>query len=264
MTVAARTFGHAAYLSVFEFFDRYTPREWVIAWLPRVVLQLAFFYGVASFVGGSDLRAFLLIGNATQTSVHALMVFATQAVGRELSGGTMVLLLATPARVIAALLGRGLAEVGNGLLSSAIALAVALMVLGVPLDPLRLLGAAGVLLSIAASTYGLAMLLGSVMLRFPQYQNAASNLVGISTAVLCGVNVPVSYLPAPVQVVSNALPLTHGLAALRAILGGAEPDIVLGALALELAVGTGYVLLARLSFAHFLARARARGTLDFH
>jgi ABC-2 type transport system permease protein len=264
VTLAARTFGQAAYLSLYEFFTVYTPRGYVVSWIPRIVLQLAFFYWMAGFIGGSDLRVFILIGTTAQMCAHAILVFATQGVGRELALGTMVLLIATPARPIVVLLGRSLAMAGNGLVTAAIGLAVSLAVLRVPLEPARLLGAAAILVVIAATVYGLAMLVASVTLRYPTYQNAASNLAGLAMIVLCGVTVPIEVLPEPLQALSYAIPLTYGLAALRAVLAGAGPQDLIAPIALALASGAAYFVLASVSFAHFLNRARARGTLDFH
>lgn len=262
--IAARTFGQAAYLSLYEFFTVYSPRAYLISWIPRIVLQLAFFYFVAGFVGGDDLRMFLLVGNSAHLSAHAVLVYATQGIGRELGGGTLVMLLATPARIVTVLLGRNLAMGVNGVLTAAIGLGVSLLAVGTSADAGRLTAAAAVLFVIALSTYGLAALIGSVMLRFPQYQNAASNLVGLSMAVLCGVNVPLAFLPEPVQVVGALLPLTHGLVALRAVLAGAGPEAILMSVTQEIAVGSMYFALAYCSFVQFLQRARARGTLDFH
>ncbi len=85
----------------------------------------------------------------------------------------------------------------------------------------------------------------------------------LSMAVLCGVNVPVTFLAEPVQAVAAVLPLTHGLAALRALLAGVPPEHVLGAVALEIAIGIAYFALARFSFVYFLRRARARGDARF-
>jgi len=262
--IAACTLSQAAYLSLYEFFTIYSPRDYLISWIPRIGLQLAFFYLMAGFIGGGELRTFLLVGNSAHLSVHGVLVYATQSIGRELGAGTMILLLATPARMILVLIGRNLAMAANGVLTAAIGLAISLIALGAPLDASRLAGAGMLLVVIAGSAYGLAVLIGSVMLRFPEYQNAASNLVGLSMAVLCGVNVPVEILPGPVQAVANVLPLTHGLAGLRALLAGAAPDAILGPVAVEIVVGLAYVTLAFFSFKYFLERARARGTLDFH
>jgi ABC-2 type transport system permease protein len=264
VTIAARTFGQAAYLSLHEFFRVYTPLGYLLSWIPRIVVQLAFYYWLGDFVGGSDLRAFMIIGSSAQMCAHATLVFATQGIGRELAMGTMVLLIATPARPIVVMLGRSLAMAGNGLVTAAIGLAVALPVLGIDVDASRLLGAIPVLFVIALTSYGIAMLLASVMLRYPEYQNAASNFIGFVLIVIGGVTVPVEVLPGPVQIISYAIPFTHGLDALRAVLAGAEPTQVIQPLALALAGGAVYFALASLSFGHFLDRARARGTLDFH
>lgn len=264
MTIAVRTFGQAAHLSLHEFFQVYSVVGYVVSWIPRVVIQLAFYYWLGGFVGGTDLSAFMAIGMAAQMCAHSTLVFATQGIGRELAIGTMVLLIASPARPIVVMLGRSLAMAGNGLLTAAIGLAVSLPVLGIDLDASRLLGAIPVLFVIALTSYGIAMLLASVMLRYPEYQNAASNLVGFVLIVIGGVTVPVEVLPGPVQVISNVIPFTHGLDALRALLAGAEASQVIQPLALALAGGAAYFALASLSFRHFLDRARARGTLDFH
>lgn len=262
--VAARTLGQAAYLSLYEFFTIYSPAGYGLSFVPRVALQLAFFYLVAEFVGGSDLRSFLLVGNAAQLSVHTVLVFASNGIGRELSGGTLVLLLATPARVALVLAARSLAVAANGVLTAAIGLAIALVAIGAPVDLPRLAGAAALLGIIALSAYGLALALGGLMLRFPDYMAVASNLLGIGMMVVCGVTVPVDVLPAPLQAIAAALPLTHGLAALRALLAGAGPDVVAGLVARELAVGFAYLAVATVAFRYFLQRARAHGTLDFH
>jgi ABC-2 type transport system permease protein len=264
VTIVLRTFGQAAYLSLHEFFQVYSVVGYIVSWIPRVVIQLAFYYWLGGFVGGSDLRAFMVIGFSAQMCAHATLVFATQGVGRELAVGTMVLMIATPARPIVVLLGRSLAMAGNGLVTAALGLAVALPVLGIDVDAGRLLGALPVLFVIALTSYGMAMLLASVMLRYPEYQNGASNLVGFVLIVVGGVTVPVEVLPGPLQVISYALPFTYGLEALRALLAGADPAEIVRPLALAVAGGAAYFALASLSFAHFLDRARARGTLDFH
>lgn len=264
MTLALRTFGQAAHLSLNEWFQVYTLVGYLTSWIPRVGFQLAFYYWVGAFVGGSDVSAFMIIGSAAQMCAHATLVFATQAVGRELGAGTLVLMIATPARPIVVLLGRSLAMAGNGLLTAAIGLVLALPVLGMPLDAGRLLGAIPILVVIAGTSYGIALVVASVMLRYPSYQNAVSNLVGSAMIVLSGVVVPVHVLPEPVQILSYALPFTFGLEALRAVLAGSDPAEIMRPLALAIAGGAVYFVIAALSFALFLDRARARGTLDFH
>lgn len=262
--VAARTFSQAAYLSIYEFFAIYSPIGYVLSFVPRVGLQLAFFYLVAEFVGGKDLRAFLLVGNAAQLSVHTVLVFASNGIGRELSGGTLVLLLATPARAALVLTGRGLAVAANGVLTAAIGLAIALVAIGAPVGPGHLLAAAGLLTVMALSSYGLALALGGAMLRYPAYMAVASNLVAIGMMVLCGVTVPVEFMPAPLQALATILPLTHGLAALRALLAGGPPEQIVALVVREVIIGIGYLLVATAAFRYFLQRARQRGTLDFH
>jgi ABC-type polysaccharide/polyol phosphate export permease len=87
------------------------------------------------------------------------------------------------------------------------------------------------------------------------------NLAYAILIVLCGVNFPVESLPPAVQVVSQALPLTHGLAAVRAIFAGSlaeVPRLIL----VEAALGALYATSGYALFRVAEHRARALGTLE--
>jgi ABC-2 type transport system permease protein len=117
---------------------------------------------------------------------------------------------------------------------------------------------------IAASSYGLASLLGSLVLRFTGYRNAASSFNGFTLLAIAGVNVPLTVLPDWVQVIALSIPLAHGLLALRGVLAGAPPSYVLSQIATEAVLGIAYVAAANLSLRVFIDSARTAGTFDFH
>lgn len=77
-----------------------------------------------------------------------------------------------------------------------------------------------------------------------------------------GANIPLDRLPAWMQTVSTALPLTRGIQAARLLVGGASLVEVWPLLLGELAVGLVYALAGFALFSWFEAQARRRGTLE--
>jgi ABC-2 type transport system permease protein len=115
----------------------------------------------------------------------------------------------------------------------------------------------------AVTTYGFGLFLSAVVLSFTAIRNVASNVSYLTMAVICGVAVPTTYWPAPVQYVAAALPLTHTLRALRELAGGRSgSDVVCPAMA-GLAVGIGWVALAAIAFHLLVRRGTRRGDFDF-
>lgn len=258
-----RVFGAAARLSVAEFFGFWSPRTYAIVWVPRLIFQTAFFALLATFAGGPELLRFALVGNAAYLTCQAVLTMATASMQWELGAGTVPLLVASPANPLVVFIGRNLAMGGHGIASGVVTLFIATL-FGLDLDMLKWLGAIVILGLIAATSYALASLLGSLVLRFTEYRNAASSFVGFTLLAIAGVNVPLVVLPGWLQTVALSLPLTHGLLALRALLGGAPLADVLGQIAIEAVLGLGYGGAAYLSLRVFIDSARRAGTLDFH
>ncbi len=68
---------------------------------------------------------------------------------------------------------------------------------------------------------------------------------------------------AGLQAVAQGLPVTHGLAAVRAMLAGGAPDEVARQAALELAVAVGWFTVALLTFRRFAESGRRNGSIEF-
>jgi ABC-2 type transport system permease protein len=255
--------GAAARLSVAEFFGFWSPRTYAVVWVPRLVFQTAFFALLGTFAGGPALLRFALVGNAAYLTCQAILTVATASMQWELGAGTVPLLVASPANPLVVFIGRNLAVGGHGVLSGLVTLLIANL-LGVELSPASWLAAALILCLIAASSYGLASLLGSLVLRFTGYRNAASSLVGFTLLAISGVNVPLDVLPDWVQTVALSIPLAHGLLALRGVLAGAPALDVLTQVGAEAALGVTYTVAAYVSLRVFIDSARRAGTFDFH
>ena len=84
----------------------------------------------------------------------------------------------------------------------------------------------------------------------------------LSFLLFSGVNIPVATLPAWMQVISNLLPFTHGLEAVRQAAAGAGLDRVGGLIAIEAGIGVAYAVAAFALFSYLERSARANATLD--
>jgi ABC-2 type transport system permease protein len=258
-----RVFGAAGRLSVAEFFGFWSLRTYAIVWVPRIFFQTAFFALLTTFAGGPELLRFALVGNAAYLACQAILTMATASIQWELGAGTVPLLVASSANPLIVFIGRNLAMGVHGIATGTVTLLIATL-FGLTLDVFDWLGAVAILVVIAATSYALASLLGSLVLRFTEYRNAASSLVGFTLLAIAGVNVPLAVLPGWLQTVALSLPLTHGLLALRGLLGGAPRADVLAQIGIEAALGLVYGAAAYLSLRVFIDSARRAGTLDFH
>ena len=75
-------------------------------------------------------------------------------------------------------------------------------------------------------------------------------------------NIPLESLPDWMQAVSQILPFTHGLAAVRAAIDGAGLDEVGGLIAIEFAIGMAYAVAAFFLFRWLERGAYRNATLD--
>jgi len=258
-----RVLGAAGRLSVAEFFGFWSPRTYAIVWVPRLVFQTAFFALLATFVGGPELLRFALVGNAAYLTCQAVLTMATASMQWELGAGTVPLLVASPANPLVVFIGRNLAMAAHGVASGIVTLFIATL-FGLDLSVVDWVGAVAILVLIAGTSYALASLLGSLVLRFTAYRNAVSSLVGFTLLAIAGINVPLTVLPEWLQMLALSLPLTHGVLALRGLLDGAPAAAVLTQIVIEAVLGLAYGAAAYLSLRVFIDAARRAGTLDFH
>jgi ABC-2 type transport system permease protein len=89
-----------------------------------------------------------------------------------------------------------------------------------------------------------------------------ANLVYFLLLLFCGVNVPLDDLPAWMEAIGRALPLTHGIEAAREVAGGAPLSSVSDLLWTEAAIGAVYALVAYGLFRYFESAGRRRASLE--
>ncbi len=182
--------------------------------------QMVFFAYVVQLGGGGAAQiAFTAVGNAVATVTYSSVFSVCQTTDSEKEQGTMEHLLVTPTNRLALYFGRGLIPILISLATVAVGLLYAHTLYGVaiPLASLPSLVVSVVLTAFAMVGFGL--LLGGVAL-YLRTSIILGNIFLFIGLLLSGINFPLSSLPLPLQWVGDALPLTWGVAAIRASLAG--------------------------------------------
>lgn len=257
---AFRVFWYGGLMSYGMLFNWARPSIYIPTLIGGPTFQLLFFAALGSYATDRS-PAYFAIGNAVQVSALAGVFGMTMAIANERWFGTLPALLATPANRIALFAGRFLPFVFNGLLVSLYAMAFGITFLGVRLEPSTLLVFALALITTVFSCTAIGALQGAISLRLRDGLFGA-NLITLAILLFGGVNIPVRELPGWMQVVSNLLPFTHGLEAVRQAADGAALGQVGGLIGMELIVGIVYAAGAFALFTYLETSARRNATLD--
>ncbi len=245
-----------------DFAASYTWKTWTMGWLLRVIVQVIFFTLIGELVGSARRVHYLLVGNAVLLASMTVM-FVVQSTTWERMTGTIPLLIAAPANPLIVLLGRSVQWIPDAIVSALAAFFVVGPVFGLEMPFPRVLWVVPLVVLITLATYFMGAFFGSLVLRFMQARNLVANLVHGAMMAFCGVNVPVSFFPGWVEAIAQALPLTHGLAAVRGVLAGAPASAIFVDVALEALVGLLWLGVAAGSFTWFLEGGRRDGSIEF-
>lgn len=257
-----RVLRHASAFAITELGAVYSWQSWLFGWVGRVIMQVIFYALIGVLLEDPSAVQFLLIGNVTLIAA-SMGTFAIQSTQWERYAGTFPLLVAAPSRIVWVYLGRSVEWFADGLATSLIALAVCAPIFDVPITLSEGLRVVPILLAIIVATYGLGTFLGAVVMRNPDTRNVVMNVNTFVMAIVTGANVPVEFFPEPVQALAQVFPLTHGLEAVRAVVGGAKLDEVGAEVGLTLLVGLAWAALAAVTFERFAESGRRDGSIDF-
>ena len=260
LRTAWRIFWYGGLMSYGMLFNWARPSIYIPTLIGGPTFQLFFFAALGSYATDRS-PAYFAIGNAVQVSVLAGVFGMTMAIANERWFGTLPAILATPANRAALFAGRFLPFVFNGLLVSLYALAVGIVFLGVRLEPSGLAVVGLALLTTVFSCTAIGALQGAISLRLRDGLFGA-NLIMMGILLFCGVNIPLSELPGWMQFVSQLLPFTHGLQAIRQAADGAGLADVGGLILVELLIGCAYAVAAFGLFQLLERSARRNATLD--
>jgi ABC-2 type transport system permease protein len=197
-------------------------------WLTmKIVLpfsQMAFFVFVAQFVvskgiAPADLVAYMAIGNAIQALSWNTVFAVVNITGEDKWQGTLPLVLATPAERLPLFIGRAMIHMFDGLVSVVFSFIFAAFLFGVSFANTDLFALAVVLLLTALTMAGFGLMVGGLAFYF-RNPIVFANIFTFVLLVFCGVNFPVSDLPAGIQFISYLIPLTYGVQAGREVIAG--------------------------------------------
>jgi ABC-2 type transport system permease protein len=255
-----RLFWLGGLISYRALFNWARPSIYIPTLIGAPTFQILFFAALGPYATGLDAE-FFAIGNAVQVSAMSGIYGMTMAIANERWFGTLHALLATPASRWAIFGGRFIPFIANGLIVSIYGFTISWLFLGVDIAPGSLGVVALGLVATVFSCSAIGAVQGGLSMRLRDGLFGA-NLLVFLFLLFCGVNIPLEVLPGWMQVVSNFLPFTHGLEAIRAAVAGAGLDEVGGLIAIEFGIGAVYALLAFGLFSYLERSARQNATLD--
>lgn len=258
----ARVAWYAVLSGAHDYFAIYTLKSWVFGWLIRVLSQVTFFALIGRLLQSEARTEFLLIGNAVVIAGMAA-VFALFMTTAERGNGTLSLLVASPSAPVIVFASRGLYVVADGVFSALLGLFIVAPIFDVRLPWPGVLAVVPLTALVGLSAYCFSTFLAGVILRKREGQGLVVNATIVTLMTLCGVNVPIGFFPAGLEVVASLLPITNGLQAIRDSLNGESVGVVLANVFAEVAVGLGWLGLALATFGRFINHGRRDGSLEF-
>ena len=245
-----------------DYFAIYTLKSWTFGWLLRVLSQVTFFALIGKFLGSPERTEFLLIGNSIMVAGGSAM-FALFMTTGERGNGSLPLLVASPSAPVVVFLARGFYVVADGIWSALLGLFLIAPLFDVALPWPEVLAVVPLTALVALSAYCFSTVLAGIAIRWREAHGLLINGTIVTLMTLCGINVSIDFFPAPVELVSNLLPITNGLQAIRDTLDGESAGVILANVGVEVAVGSAWLFLALATFGHFIGGGRRDGSLEF-
>jgi ABC-2 type transport system permease protein len=260
MTTWLRVFFIGGVIAYRGLFNWIRPSYYIPTMLFGPIFQILFFAYLGRYShAGND--AFFVVGNGVQVAAMAGVFGMALTVGGERWTQTLSPLLATPAARGAIFLGRSLPNILNGLLVSLTGFVAGRLLLDFhpALASVPTLALIVLLSTISCTAFGIAC--GALGLRLRDTFLVA-NPAYFLMLLFCGVNVPLSALPAWMSAIGRALPLTHGIEAARKVAAGADLHAVAGPVWTEVGVGAAWAVAAYGLLRFFEAESHRTAALD--
>lgn len=259
---AGRTVRQSAVISQADFRAIYTWRTWMFGWLVRLLCQVVFYTMIGLLVADPEYTRYVVLGAALTLCVaETMMAVASTCWDRHM--GTMGLLTASPIEPGLHYFGRSLQWPASATATTSIAVLALPPFFGITWTWWQVPVLVGIVAQTCLSTYCMTLLVASLALVFAEARNVISAITTMSVTAICGAMVPVTFWPLPLQWAAQALPATHGLAAVRSVAEGDPASAVLTALGWMLLTAACWLTLAMMAFRRVFARSRAgTGTLD--
>jgi ABC-2 type transport system permease protein len=256
-----RLFWQGTLLSYVALFAWLRPMTYLASKVFMPLAQILFFTFLGMYATSRDNASFYIIGNAMQITAVSGIYGVTMSIGGDRWNGTLTYLFGTPANRLVLFLGRAFLHVIDGMLGVVIGLMWGTLLLHLDLSQTNFAALALTILVTTFSTSGLGLLMGCISLITTNVM-FVNNTVYFLLLIFSGANVPLSAIPAWMQIIAQGLPLTRGIAAARTLIAGGTFQEVAPMLLGEFAIGLVYALLGYQLFRVFEIKAKQRGSLE--
>jgi len=209
---------------------------------------------------GGDYVAFVLIGFAFQDLYRTALSVYPNTILSEQKSGTLEYLLATNVGLQRFLHYSSFWGYSNALINTAIVLVIGILIFGADLK-INILSALTVAVLMVLSVACLGLIAAGIVLVVKQ-GNPIDFVFNVTSLVFSGVIFPPTVLPASMQAISEVLPLTHALHALRlAVLQEYSPQMLMSEITVLLIYVVALLPVAILVLRWGYNRARREGSL---
>lgn len=244
-----------------EFRAVYTWQIWSFGWFSRLIAQAAFFTLFGVWLHSRAQVEYMAVGNAVMLVCLEALAVIPSMIG-ERYAGTLTLNVAAPASLSLSRFARNSYCPTMGIISGTAAFFGLTAVFGVHLVWPATAFSPVLIALVSFTVYAFGFAVASVVLSFPSMTIVALNLSFLSIMTFCGVDVPTSAWPLPLRVFAQAIPMTHGLIAVRALAAGGPVTLVLWNSMIALLTGIGWVAAGVGISAISVSAARRSGSLE--
>jgi len=256
-----RIFFEGALLSYRALFRWLTPATYLASKVMAPLTIMIFFVFIGTYAAGRNSASYYVIGNALIFTASSGIYGVTMSIGGERWSGTLPYLFGAPANRMAMFVGRSLMHIVDGMLGVFIGFGWGMLLFGLDLSETNPAALALTILVTTFSTAGLGLLMGCMSL-VTRNVMLVNNTVYFLLLIFSGANFPVESIPGWLQPVSQALPLTRGIASARLIIAGGTFTDIANLLGQEAIIGIILVLAGFIMFRLFETKAKQLGTLD--
>jgi ABC-2 type transport system permease protein len=246
-----------AYRSLFAWS---TPFNFFVSKFGFTFFSMIMFVFMGKYFGLTD-PIYIVIGNILLMPAGTCLSGISMTVGNERQFGAMSYLLGSPAPRAPIFLGRAFFHILDAFMTVAIGLLVAIFIFHLDMTRTNFILVFLCIAITCFTTTGMGFIMGSLSLVNRDGWMITSTL-SLSLYILAGANFPVTSLPAFLQVVSYSLPMTRGILAGRAALGGADWATIAPLLLGEIAIGIIYIAVGYAMFRRLERKSMVTGVLD--
>lgn len=241
----------------------YSMKGYLIYKIINPFFMMTFFCLVASYVYGRDQVAPYVIGNALLMCYFSVFFGISQIFTTERMQGTLETVICSPTGAMHTLLPKVLMFITDSLVSVFVSFVTGFLLFGFRLTIEQLAWFVLITLISIVSALGFGLLIG-VFALLTRDLFLLLNIFSMVLVAFSGANFDVALIPWNLGIISQFLPLTRGINALRLLHQGGSFEEVIGLASSELVIGIVYFLLGVLLYRFVERMALRHGTVSMH